>query len=60
MKYLLFNMACFYFYYILSSFIYFIYIIIIEYIYIYRYLNELNYKKNIKINNYSFIKIYFF
>lgn len=60
MKYLLFNMACFYFYYILSSFIYFIYIIIIEYIYIYRYLNELNYKKNIKINNYTFIKIYFF
>lgn len=60
MKYLLFNMACFYFYYILSSFIYFIYIIIIEYTYIYRYLNELNYKKNIKINNYSFIKIYFF
>lgn len=60
MKYLLFNMACFYFYYILSSFIYFIYIIRIEYIYIYRYLNELNYKKNIKINNYSFIKIYFF
>lgn len=60
MKYLLFNMACFYFYYILSSFIYFIYIIRIEYIYIYRYLNELNYKKNIKINNYTFIKIYFF
>lgn len=60
MKYLLFNMACFYFYYIFSSFIYFIYIIIIEYTYIYIYLNELNYKKNIKINNYPFIKIYFF